>query len=79
MFRIGCCRYKLSEIAAAATDSAAEVPFVVPATDAPPHSVSDQDTRSTSQKASDLMNTVSEGKRIMLQDHDGNMEFVNVR
>lgn len=34
------------------------------ATDAPPHGVSDQDTRSTSQKASDLMNTVSEGKRI---------------
>lgn len=35
------------------------------ATDAPPHGVSDQDTRSTSQKASDLMNTVSESKRIM--------------
>jgi proton-dependent oligopeptide transporter, POT family len=37
------------------------------ATDAPPHGVSDQDTdnRTASQKASDLMNTVSEGKRIM--------------
>ena len=35
------------------------------ATDAPPHGVSSQDTRSTSQKASDLMNTVPEGKRIM--------------
>lgn len=35
------------------------------ATDAPPHSVSDQDTRSVSQKASDLMNTVPESKRIM--------------
>ncbi len=34
------------------------------ATDAPPHGVSDQDTRSVSQKASDLMNTVSDGKRI---------------
>lgn len=35
------------------------------ATDAPPHDVSHQDTRSTSQKASDLMNTVSDSKRIM--------------
>ncbi|MBX3298793.1 MAG: peptide MFS transporter [Acidobacteria bacterium] len=35
------------------------------AVDAPPHEVSQQDTRSASQKASDLMNTVSEGKRIM--------------
>jgi POT family proton-dependent oligopeptide transporter len=34
-------------------------------TDAPPHGVSDQDTRSNSQKASDLMNTVSDKKRIM--------------
>lgn len=34
-------------------------------TDAPPHGVSDQDTRSVSQKASDLMNTVSDSKRIM--------------
>src|SRR5215203_3326414 len=35
------------------------------ATDAPPHDVSHQDTRSTSQKASDLMNTVSDNKRII--------------
>jgi proton-dependent oligopeptide transporter, POT family len=36
------------------------------ATDAPPHGISDQDTdnRTSAQKASDLMNTVSEGKRI---------------
>jgi POT family proton-dependent oligopeptide transporter len=35
------------------------------ATDAPPHGVSQQDTRNTAQKASDLMNTVSDKKRIM--------------
>ncbi|MBK8466085.1 MAG: peptide MFS transporter [Chloracidobacterium sp.] len=35
------------------------------AVDAPPHEVSDQGERSVSQKATDLMNTVSEGKRIM--------------
>ncbi len=35
------------------------------AVDAPPHKVSDQGERTTSQKAMDLMNTVSEGKRIM--------------
>ena len=35
------------------------------ATDAPPHAVSHQDTRSGAQKASDLMNTVSDNKRIM--------------
>jgi proton-dependent oligopeptide transporter, POT family len=35
------------------------------ATDAPPHGISDQDNRSVSQKASDLMNTVSDSKRIM--------------
>ncbi len=35
------------------------------AVDAPPHEVSDQGERTTSQKAMDLMNTVSDGKRIM--------------
>ena len=35
------------------------------AVDAPPHEISDQGERSTSQKAVDLMNTVSESKRIM--------------
>jgi POT family proton-dependent oligopeptide transporter len=35
------------------------------ATDVPPHGISDQDTRSASQRASDLMNTVSDSKRIM--------------
>lgn len=35
------------------------------AVDAPPHAVSDQGERTKSQKAMDLMNTVSEGKRIM--------------
>lgn len=35
------------------------------ATDAPPHGVSHQDTRNASQRASDLMNTVSDNKRIM--------------
>jgi proton-dependent oligopeptide transporter, POT family len=35
------------------------------AVDAPPHKISDQAERTTSQKAMDLMNTVSEGKRIM--------------
>ncbi|HMT06845.1 MAG TPA: peptide MFS transporter [Pyrinomonadaceae bacterium] len=35
------------------------------AVDAPPHEISDQGERTTSQKAMDLMNTVSEGKRIM--------------
>lgn len=35
------------------------------AVDVPPHGVSDQGERTTSQKAMDLMNTVSEGKRIM--------------
>ncbi len=34
------------------------------ATDAPPHGVSDQAPRNASQMASDLMNTVSDGKRI---------------
>ncbi|MEQ1643885.1 MAG: peptide MFS transporter [Pyrinomonadaceae bacterium] len=35
------------------------------AVDAPPHDVSDQGERTTSQKAMDLMNTVSDGRRIM--------------
>ncbi|MEO7539841.1 MAG: peptide MFS transporter [Pyrinomonadaceae bacterium] len=35
------------------------------AVDAPPHDVSHQDDRNSSQKASDLMNTISDNKRIM--------------
>jgi len=35
------------------------------AVDAPPHDVSDQQPRNASQRASDLMNTVSESRRIM--------------
>jgi proton-dependent oligopeptide transporter, POT family len=35
------------------------------AVDAPPHDVSDQEPRNASQRATDLMNTVSEGRRIM--------------
>ncbi|MGD9589073.1 MAG: peptide MFS transporter [Pyrinomonadaceae bacterium] len=43
----------------------AEADATATATDAPPHGVSSQDSRTSAQKASDLMNTVSEGKRIM--------------
>ncbi len=45
--------------------SAEQADAAATAVDAPPHDVSDQGERTTSQKAMDLMNTVSEGKRIM--------------
>ncbi len=55
-------KHKRGVVADGDSDQAADT--AATATDAPPHGVSDQDTRSTSQKASDLMNTVSDGKRI---------------
>lgn len=52
-----------NKFALADADQAADT--AATATDAPPHETSHQDTRSASQKASDLMNTVSDSKRIM--------------
>ena len=51
--------------AARAKGADTEADTAATAVDAPPHDVSHQDTRSSSQKASDLMNTVSDSKRIM--------------
>ncbi len=48
-----------------AMSSAEQADAAATAVDAPPHEVSDQGERTTSQKAMDLMNTVSDGKRIM--------------
>lgn len=48
-----------------ALSSAEQADAAATAVDAPPHEVSDQGERTTSQKAMDLMNTVSDGRRIM--------------
>jgi len=48
-----------------ALSSAEQADAAATAVDAPPHDVSDQGERTTSQKAMDLMNTVSDGRRIM--------------
>lgn len=48
-----------------ALSSAEQADAAATAVDAPPHEVSDQGERTASQKAMDLMNTVSDGKRIM--------------
>ncbi len=45
--------------------AAEQADSVATAVDAPPHEVSDQEPRNASQRATDLMNTVSESKRIM--------------
>jgi len=55
----------IEDLNAKVVDSDQAADTAATATDAPPHDVSHQDTRSTSQKASDLMNTVSDNKRIM--------------
>lgn len=53
------------DLAAAAHTDNQPADAAATATDAPPTGVSDQDNRSASQRASDLMNTVSDNKRIM--------------
>ncbi len=56
---------KFSEGLAAASDPDQAADTAATAVDAPPHGVSDQQGRTASQKASDLMNTVSDSKRII--------------